>query len=301
MSVDLELYRIFTAVAEAGSFSEAANRLFLTQPAVSQAIQRLEQQLDVRLFSRWHRGVTLTQEGQLLYQHAASALQVLYSGEQKLQRMQNLKEGLLRLGAADTITREFLLPYISAFRQSYPGIQLQVTNRTSLQLVQSILQGTLDLAIVNLPIVDDRLCIQPILEIHDIFIAGHQFDFLHDHPLTPAELAEYPLIMLEQKSNSRCYVDRFFAQYQIVLSPKIELGSHDLLACFVDIGFGLACVVKEFCQKELDSKIVFPISLSPSIPSRHIGACWLKSLPLSVAAKEFLRLLSQEKSLEAPH
>lgn len=296
MTTDLELYKIFVTVAQAGSFSAGAKDLFLTQPAVSQAIQKLEQSVGARLFVRARRGVTLTLEGQLLFQHALSALQMLDAGEQKLRRVQTLKEGWLRLGAADTITKEFLLPYLSALHQLYPGVQLQVTNRTSLQLTELLKQGQLDIAIVNLPIADERLIVQPILDVHDIFVAGHQFEQLAGKMFTPAELAGYPLVMLERAANSRRYVDDWFAGQGVRLAPEIELGAHELLPSFAAIGVGLACVVQEFCQKELNEGVVFPLSLVPPVPPRSIGACWVREIPLSSAAGELMRLVYNDRT-----
>ena len=287
MRADLSLYRVFVAVAEEGSFVHAAARLFLTQPAVSQAVQRMEMQTGAKLFVRGRRGVRLTREGELLYRHASAALAMLEAGEQQLARVQNLEAGTLRLGAADTITKEFLLPFLSAFRTLHPGVQLQVTNRTSVQLVQKVLDGRLDMAVVNLPVENERLCVRPILQVHDIFVAGHAFAHLKGKTLSPAELAAQPLAMLEQAANSRRYVDSFFARCGVQLSPQIELGAHGLLPD----GFGLACVVQEFCGKELADGTVFPVRLRPAIPPRAVGACWLCAMELSGAAKEFLRLL----------
>ena len=101
--------------------------------------------------------------------------------------------------------------------------------------------------------------------------------------------------MLENAANSRRYVDRFFAGQGVALAPEIELGAHELLSSFAAIGFGLACVVQEFCQKALKEETVFPVDLSPAIPPRAIGACWLRSVPLSEAAAELLRLLEENR------
>ncbi|MFR1475768.1 MAG: LysR family transcriptional regulator [Hydrogeniiclostridium mannosilyticum] len=268
MATDLELYRIFSAVAEAGSFSQGAARLFITQPAVSQAVRRLEAQLGVRLFVRGRRGAVLTAEGELLYQHASAAMRLLASGEQKLRRVQNLEAGQLKLGAADTTTKELLLPYISAFHQLHPGVQLMVTNRTSLQLVECLKAGQLDLAIVNLPIEDEALSTRSIRTVHDIFVAGHAFPQLKQKTVTPGELAGYPLIMLENAANSRRYVDRF-CRARVALAPEIELGAHELLSSFAAIGFGLACVVQEFCQKALKEETFSCGSVSGDSAPRH--------------------------------
>lgn len=291
MKTNPELYKIFVTAAQAGSFSAGAKELYLTQSAVSQAVHKLEEQLGVPLFVRGRRGAALTQEGRLLYDHAVQALQLLEAGEQKLMRLRELDEGLLRIGAADTITKEYLLPYLSAFHQLHPNVQLQVTNRTSRQLTELLAQGRLDLAIVNLPIEDKRFVVRPIFEVHDIFVAGHQFDALDGRFLSPQELVRYPLVMLEQASNSRRYVDEYFRAHGIEPAPEIELGAHELLPSFAAIGFGIACVVAEFCTRQLDEGVVFPVQLVPPVPPRSIGACWLKDMPLSAAAAELMRLL----------
>ncbi len=291
MKTNPELYKIFVAAAQTGSFSAGAKALYLTQSAVSQAVHKLEQQLGVPLFVRGRRGVMLTQEGRLLYDHAVQALQLLEAGEQKLMRLRELNEGLLRIGAADTITKEYLLAYLSAFRQLHPNVQLQVTNRTSRQLTELLAQGRLDLAIVNLPIDDKRFEVHPIFEVHDIFVAGHPFNALEGRPLSAQELVRYPLVMLERASNSRRYVDEYFRTQGIEPAPEIELGAHELLASFAAIGFGIACVVEEFCTRPLEEGVVFPIRLVPPVPARSIGACWMKDMPLSAAAAELMRLL----------
>ena len=104
-------------------------------------------------------------------------------------------------------------------------------------------------------------------------------------------LAEYPLVMLEQQANSRRYVDAFFAQQGVTLEPRIELGAHSLLPSFAAIGFGLACVVREFCRKELEEGTVFPVQMKTPLPARFVGACWRADVPLTAAAAEFLRLV----------
>ena len=291
MAADLELYRVFAEVARAGSISKGAKKLYITQPAASQAVRRLEEQLGSRLLVRGRKGVSLTQEGQLVYSHAVSALSVLAAGEERLRRVQDLEDGQLKLGAADTITKEFLLPYLSAFRQLYPGVQLKVTNRTSLQLLELLRQGELDLAVVNLPVRQEGLEVKPILAVHDIFIAGHRYAHLQGRTLTAAELAVHPLVMLEREANSRRYVEEWFTAQGIALKPEIELGAHDLLPDFAAIGFGLACVEEEFCQAQLKAGNVFPVRLEPPIPPRHVGACWLSGLPLARAARELLNLM----------
>lgn len=299
MKGDLELYRVFVAVAQEGSFSKGARRLYITQPAASQAIGRLEKELGTPLFIREARGVSLTPEGELLCGHAVQALEMLKSGEEKLFRRKRLQGGALNIGAADTITKQLLMPYIRAFHQKYPQVALRVTNRTSLQMKELVRRGALDLAVVNLPLEEPDLVTQAIWQVEDIFVAGQGFSHLKLNPQSLQEVARQPLIMLEREANSRKYVQDFFVQNGIVLKPEIELGAHALLAEFAEIGLGVACVVRQFCKEPLQQGRVFPISLQKPIPPRNVGACYRKGIPLTAEAEEFLRFLEEGNQHEA--
>ena len=136
MAVKLELYRIFRTVAEEESISAAAKTLFISQSAVSQSIHQLEEQLQVRLFSRQPRGVTLTGEGRVLYDYVRSAISLIETGEEKVQQTRELMMGELVIGASDTVTRSLLLPYLQRFHERYPAIRLKVLNGTSYEALQ---------------------------------------------------------------------------------------------------------------------------------------------------------------------
>lgn len=128
MAVKLELYRVFKEVAETGNISLAAKNLYISQSAVSQSIKQLETALQARLFARSPRGVSLTWEGQMLYQYVRSALGLLATGEDKLSQAQQLLLGTLTIGASDTVTSFFLTPYLEAFHRQHPGIRLKIVS-----------------------------------------------------------------------------------------------------------------------------------------------------------------------------
>ena len=111
----LDLYKVFCKVGKSESFSKAAKDLYMTQPAVSQAIMQLERELDTRLFNRTPKGVSLTNEGSLLFEYVNSAINLIDVGEEKILEFKNLTTGELKIGVGDTISRYFLLPYLEAF------------------------------------------------------------------------------------------------------------------------------------------------------------------------------------------
>ena len=123
MAVKLELYRVFKEVAETGNISAAAKNLYISQSAVSQSVKQLETALQARLFARSPRGVTLTGEGRMLYQYVRNALGLLATGEDKLSQAQQLLLGTLTIGASDTVTGQFLTPYLESFHRQHQGAQ----------------------------------------------------------------------------------------------------------------------------------------------------------------------------------
>lgn len=296
MSADLELYRVFCTVARCGSLSHAARELYISQPAVSQAMRRLEDSLDCSLFTRTSRGITLTSEGRMLYSYADKAVSLVSAAEDKLNRMRTLQSGGLMIGASDTLCQYFLLPYLERFHAEYPEIQLQVTNRTTPETVELLKIGKVDIALVNLPVEDSALCVRECLKVHDVFVAASRFDHLRGQKVPLDILAREPLVLLEQASNSRKYLDAFAAQQGVTLHPEIELGAHSLLVQFARIGLGIACVTSEFAKEALASGELFEIELDPPMPSRAIGLISLDGVPLSAASLRFIQIVMETET-----
>jgi DNA-binding transcriptional LysR family regulator len=293
MSIRLDVYRVFCSVAENHSFSKAAKELYMTQPAVSQAIIQLENQLGIRLFTRMPRGVTITNEGQLLYEYINSAMNLIKVGEQKLLEAKELLIGELKVGVGDTISRCFLLPYLERFHNESPGIKLRIINRTTLELCDMLKSGEIDIAICNLPVNEPTFEVRELKKIQDVFVCGNKFRHLAENPPALPEIVKYPLILLETKSNSRQYVEKYFQSLGIKITPEIELGSHELLLEFAKINLGIACVIREFSEDYLQKGIVHEIKVSQGIPARSIGCCFLKSVSLSPASSRFVEILKQ--------
>ena len=292
MGVKLELYRIFQEVAEEGSVSAAAKNLYISQSAVSQSIRQLEEQLGVRLFTRGARGVTLTGEGAILYDYIRSALSLIASGEAKLAQARDLLLGELVIGASDTITSCFLLPYLDHFHHECPGIKLKILNGTSPEVIALLRAGKVDLAFANLPLEDAALEIRRCFEIHDVFVASpDRPDCLPGETFSPAALAGLPLILLEKKSNSRRYIENYFLENGVSVAPEIELGSHDLLLQLARIGLGVSCVIREFAQEPLRRGELRELAVDPPVPPRCVGAVSLRGVPPSPSCRRFLEMI----------
>ena len=292
MKTKLDYYKIFYETARHSSFSTAAKELYISQSAISQCIHQLENDLNAQLFTRSRRGVTLTKEGLLLFQKVESAMQSIEQGETLLARLHHLESGSLVIAAADTITSHYLLPYLEKFHELYPGIRIEMANSYSHHMLQLVKEGKAELAFVNLPVTDNELCIEPCLEIHDIFICGAEHDLKQCY--TWEEIAKEPLILLETNSTSRNFLDKEFKKKHINLKPQIEIAAHELLIRFASIHLGVSCVVKEFSKDSLDAGSVYEMNLNPPLPHRNIGFAYLKHNPLSKPAEAFLKLIREK-------
>ncbi len=289
MKTKLDYYRIFYETARHSSFSTAAKTLYISQSAISQCIGQLEDDLGVKLFARSRRGVTLTTEGLLLFQKVENAIQAIEQGETLLARLHHLDSGSLMIAAGDTITGQYLLPYLEQFHERYPGIHIEMSNSYSKHMLECVKEGKAELAFVNLPVEDDELVIEPCLTIHDIFVCGAEYDMKEKY--TWSDMTQEPLILLETNSTSRRYLDEQFSKNHLPLNPKIEIAAHDLLIRFASIHLGVSCVIEEFSSEALKEGIIRQMKLSPPLPPRSIGCAYLRHNPLSPAAIAFLELI----------
>ena len=294
--MQIEPYRVFYHVGRLGSITRAAEELYTSQPAVSQCVKQLEERLGLQLFNRNSRGVTLTSEGQVLYEYVAKGYNLFLRGERAVADMAILKGGEIRIGGSDTLCKHFLLPILQQYNSKYPEVRIRVTNRTTPESLDLLRRGEVDLAVVHLPVEEKGFSVLEVKQIQDCVVAGERFSELANVSVSLAQLQNYPLMLLEKGTNTRRFLDQWAWKEGVSLSPEIELGSVDLLTEFARIGLGLAVVVRDFVLPELMSGKLFEVKLQESIPSRAIGLATYEGVPLSRAADEFLYMVLNSAS-----
>ena len=286
MSVKLELYRVFKEVAEAGNITAAAQNLFISQSAVSQSVKQLESDLQTRLFARNSRGVSLTPDGKMLYEYVRSAMGLLETGEEKLSQSRQLQVGHLTIGASDTVTSQFLLPYLDSFHKQYPAIHIQIVSGRSHKVLGLLQSGKVDIAFASTPNEGSFETI-PCFATHSIFVASPDYPCDFNHIYTLAEIADFPLILLERKASSRLYLEKYFLQNGLRLNPEIELGARSLLVDLAAIGFGVAGVTEEFVRRDMENGRLRKLETTFDIPPRSVDMCILRGVPQTAAAQRF--------------
>ena len=172
MEQNLSQYRIFYEVAKTGNISRAAKELFISQPAISKAIGKLEDSLDTALFTRNSRGVQLTAEGQILFDHTKRAFEELASGETELKRAREFHMGHIRIGVSNTLCRYIMVSYLKNYIEQYPHVKITIESQSTTHTMNMLEQQKIDLGLVVEPRPQKNLVFMPVMEIEDIFVAS---------------------------------------------------------------------------------------------------------------------------------
>ena len=294
--VNLELYKIFYTVARCGSLTKAAEELYISQPAVSQAIRQLEAQLGTPLFKRMHRGIELTgQGGNLILGDVQRALTILEGVEDKLAESRGSPSGTLRIGASEAIFQYILSDKIVEYHRLYPQVKIELLEDNTPRTIESLKTDRCDVAFLNLPIsIDPELkLIESVMLLDDIFIAGKAYSELKGRELTVWDLERYPLLLLDQTGVARASIDHFAESVGVDLSPSIEVDSWGFMKQLVERGMGIGCIPRQYAARRLKEGTLFELNVTPALPPRSVGMAVLKNANLPFSLKLFMRLFNQ--------
>ena len=295
MDIDLNLYRIFYEVAKRGNITKAAEELYISQPAVTQAIHSLEKQIGATLFIRAKKGVTLTEEAKVLFQFVESGLNYIKNGENKFKELMNIESGTLKIGASTTVTQHVLLKYLDIFQERYPNVSISIVNNLTQDLVKLLREGSVDLLILNLPTKEYKdIDIIPFLEVHDTFMIGKRKSNLLNKTLDLTKIKE-DFIFQKSPSNTRLFLNNYLNNNNIDIIPKYDVVSFNLVKDMTKMNLGIGYITKEFAIKELESGELFELDYTPKIPSRNIGIATLSNTIPSFTTKKFIDIILKEK------
>ena len=196
-------------VAKTGNISHAANALFISQPAISKSISKLEEGLNIKLFSRNSKGVELTDEGVVLYEHIKSAFDYIKKGEEEIKRINDLGIGQLKIGVSTSLCKHILLDYLKDFIDNNPHIKVIIDCHSTVNTIKLLQEGKIDIGLICSTDIPSGFVYKPVEEIHDIFVASksyienlslrenEDFDFIKDPRFFVGNLTP----LLEQISN----------------------------------------------------------------------------------------------------
>lgn len=301
MIQSLSCYRIFYTVAKTGNISKAAKELYISQPAISKSIQKLEESMNCELFRRSSRGVSLTEEGELLYSHVKVAFETLALGEDRLRNSIELGVGHLKIGVSSTLCKYMLLPYLKEFIKLYPHINISITCQSTNDTLKLLEENKIDVGLIGKPESLKNIDFYYLAEIKDIFVATK--DYLRNlkaRGVKEDRILQSSTIMLLDKNNmTRQYIDDYLQENHIVVQDSIDISSMDLLIEFAKISVGVACVIREFVKKELADGALIEIPLGFPIHKREVGFAYKKSVKPSKSLELFVDFYKSHELLHS--
>ncbi len=301
MIQSLSCYRIFYTVAKTGNISKAAKELYISQPAISKSIQKLEESMNCELFRRSSRGVSLTEEGELLYSHVKVAFETLALGEDRLRNSIELGVGHLKIGVSSTLCKYMLLPYLKEFIKQYPHINISITCQSTNDTLKLLEENKIDVGLIGKPENLKNIDFYFLAEIKDIFVATK--DYLRNlkaRGVREDRILQNSTIMLLDKNNmTRQYIDDYLQENHIVVQDSIDISSMDLLIEFAKISVGVACVIREFVKQELADGSLVEIPLGFPIHKREVGFAYKKSMKPSKSLELFVDFYKSHELLHA--
>lgn len=252
MPLNLHLLRLFAAVARTGSFSKAADALFLSQPSISKGVRDFELQLGCRLLDRLPKGVKPTREGLALMRHADVLFAAERAAEEELRALRSLDSGSLRIGASTTIATYLIPEFLGAFHTAHPGIDLQLVSANTRDVADLMLQHEIEIALVEGPVEDDDLDSEAWLtDVMELIVGpNHPLAFAAE-PIDPMDIAKEILILREPGSGSREVVMQALAAHGIELTRTLEIGSTEAIKQLVAAGLGVSIVSQASVKEQV--------------------------------------------------
>lgn len=291
MNIDLELYRVFYVVAKNRHMTKASEELHISQPAISQSIKKLENQLGGSLFLRSNKGMELTEEGKMFYEYIKGALELINNAENEFTSFKDLSKGEIKIGCSTTLTKLILIDVIKIFHDEYPNININITNDLTYNLINNLKLGKLDFVIFNESNVKEtNLNLQQIKKLKQGFIYNPKF---YDDKVTDfKDLNNVPLILQKEESNSRKLLDYIALQHNVKLIPSMEVASQELITEFVNIGLGIGFTMIDLATR--NHKDLKELKINSKIPNINVYLATNKSVSLTFASKMFIKYLKKQ-------
>ncbi len=238
--MELRQLECFVAVVEEGGFNRAITRLHMTQPAISYQIKLLETDLGVPLFYRRSRGISLTEAGRVLYQHAQVIQDKVRKAHQALERLSNEVAGEVRIGTVNSVGIYFLPEVLHKMRMQEPSVRPTVLYRPSFEIIEALLANQVDLALVANPQPDKRLRMKTIIDEHISLVSGKTSPFYGRRTVEPEELRGQPFATLTAENPTGKLVRDYLTMLGVNVDIVVSTDNVETVREMVETGLGSA-------------------------------------------------------------
>lgn len=297
--MELTQLEFFLMVVEQGSFSKAAVRVYRTQPAVSIAVRRLEEEIGAQLFDRSQKTPTLTDAGELVYDYAQRILALRDQARNVVAELRSLQRGRVRIGANES-TSLYLLPHlILEYRERHPNVKVEIYRHVSERLPREVLDRNVDFALLAFEPVDSDLESFPILQDELVLIMNPDHPLAKRESLKIKELGKESFLAHNVKTASRYKVVEAFTRHHTPLNVTLELATVETIKRFVQLKIGLAFVPHMCVREELERGTLTTVPVQGLTYFRTLWVTHRRQMTFSHAAAAFLEVLRQQTKTQS--
>jgi LysR family transcriptional regulator, low CO2-responsive transcriptional regulator len=287
----LHQLKVFATVAAEGSFSQAAKKLFISQPSVSYQVRELERELNAELFEQTGRRIHLTQPGETLFGYAQQILTLMDDTIRSMHELHGLERGSLRVGASSTAGIYVLPAILGAFKHRYPKVDIAMDIAPWPVVRERLLQRQIDLAVVGEPSREPELDIEPFLGNELVVIAPPDHRLVGASHVPLAVLGQEPFLIREPSSGTRLTLERLTQAHGVQLRVAMELGSNGAIKQAVEAGLGLAVLSRQAIQLEVQAGKLRELDVEGFPIHRQWNIVRLKARRPSIPAAAFREVL----------
>lgn len=285
-NINLNCLKIFLEVANSKSFLDASNKLFISQPAISKSMSKLEEDLGILLFYRANKGITLTPSGETLYKYLKETKDLLLACERVLVSMNDIEEGRIVIGVQSHIVRNYLMDKIDNFRLKHPKIVIELTDLSTNSLIEKLEERKIDFIVDATPIetVYNNIEIKPICSLSTCFVKSTNNK---NNIKTLKQLEKENIILPTSRSTLRKNLNKVFNEEEVKINPILEFETEELIIDATRRNLGVGYVVKSATQYLVDNNILEYIDIKEKLPKMEINLVFIDNY-LNNAARLFI-------------
>lgn len=289
---NLNLITIFLTVAETKNITKAAEKLFISQPAISAGIKKFEEEVGGLVFIRQNKGVKLTNEGEHIYNSLKSSINDIQSTYDYFNRVKQLDSGILKIGTTTSNVTKLLNSFIKRFVEIFNGVEIKIVRGKEQSLIKKLISHDLDLLII-----DDEYVLPSVKIIKEFevsySIVGNKDYFLKykNTPMTKEDFTKETLAMINSTHTSRININSYFENYGLKINPKYEFENYGIIMDFIKSGHAIGVANLEYFENELNNNSIYKINTDFEIDKRKIVAVKSKEEYYNPAKDEFLKLI----------
>lgn len=294
MEINFEYYKVFYYVAKYGKISAAAEKLFISQPAITQTIKKLEELLDMQLFYRNREGVILTEEGKNIYEYIKESVAILVNVQQRCKQYEKLEIGSIKIRTGSTVAKDLLNDALVKFVKKYPNIRVEVSNGEPNDSIKRLSQGDVDLVLLNLPYHNNysNIIVEECMKKEYIFVMSPEYQKKYNVQINKFEdLEKYQLIFPKKNTTSRNVYDFIMGEDNEIQS-NYELTSETMKVVFAQNGCGISFVDRKLVEKEIEEGSLIEIKLDKKFIAAE-GLAMLQPSIASYAVKELVKMIKE--------